>query len=302
MFRNIVVWRYVTTAYKTIIYEKANRIARITLNRPEKLNALSTELGEELADAITKSGVDRDVNVIILKGAGRAFSSGYDLSYTKIEGGYGKVGATTREDIDNMMSEIVEKWNIVWNSRKPVICQVHGYCLAGGTDLALNTDIIVCAEDAQFGYPPVRAMGSPPSHMWTYLIGPQWAKYMLLTGNSIDGKTAERIGLVWKAVPAEKLEEEVNILAETIARIPYGLLAVNKTIVNRTLEMMGRSLVQQLACEADAIGHLDPMVREFAEIASRDGITAALTWRDRRFGDYRTSTAAKEATKKKGKD
>jgi len=138
--------------------------------------------------------------------------------------------------------------------------------------------------------------------MWPYLIGPQWAKYMLFTGNSIDGKTAERLGLVWKAVPAEKLEEEVNILAETIARIPYGLLAVNKTIVNRTLEMMGRSLVQQLACEADAIGHLDPMVREIAEIASRDGITAALTWRDRRFGDYRTSTAAKEATKKKGKD
>ena len=279
-------------AYKAIIYEKANRIARITLNRPEKLNALSIELREELADAIIKSGADQDVSVIILKGAGRAFSSGYDLSYTRIDKGYGKSGTTTREDIDNMTSEIVEKWNIVWNSRKPIICQVHGYCLAGGTDLALNTDIIICAEDAQFGYPPVRAMGSPPSHMWTYLIGPQWAKYLLLTGNSIDGKTAERLGLVWKAAPVEKLEEEVNTLAETMAKIPYGLLAVNKTIVNRTLEMMGRSLVQQLACEADAIGHLDPMVREFTEIANRDGFTAALDWRDRKFGDYRTSKSA----------
>jgi len=289
-------------AYKTIIYEKANKIARITLNRPEKLNALSIELREELTDAIIKSGVNQDVNVIILKGAGRAFSSGYDLSYTKIEGGYGKSGATTREDIDNMMTEIVEKWNIVWNSRKPIICQVQGYCLAGGTDLALNTDMIICAEDAQFGYPPVRAMGSPPSHMWTYLIGPQWAKYMLLTGNSIDGKTAERLGLVLKAVPAEKLEEEVNILAEAIAKIPYGLLAVNKTIVNRTLEMMGRSLVQQLACEADAIGHLDPMVKEFTEIANRDGFKAALDWRDRKFGDYRTSKAVKKANERRGKD
>lgn len=152
-------------AYKAIIYKKANRIASITLNRPEKLNALSIELREELTDAIIKSGADQDVSVIILKGAGRAFSSGYDLSYTRIDKGYGKSGTTTREDIDNMTSEIVEKWNIVWNSRKPIICQVHGYCLAGGTDLALNTDIIICAEDAQFGYPPVRAMGSPPSHM-----------------------------------------------------------------------------------------------------------------------------------------
>lgn len=124
------------------------------------------------------------------------------------------------------------------------------------------------------------------------MVGPQWAKYLLLTGNSIDGKTAERLGLVWKAAPAEKLEEEVNTLAETMAKIPYGLLAVNKTIVNRTPEMMGRSLVQQLACEADAIGHLDPMVREFTEIANRDGFTAALDWRDRKFGDYRTSKSA----------
>ena len=211
--------------YNSIIYEKVNRIAHITLNRPDRLNALSLELREELADAITMSGIDNEVNAIILKGAGRAFSSGYDLSYTKIEKGYGKSAETTRQDIDAMMSEIVDKWTIVWNSRKPIICQVHGYCLAGGTDLALNTDIIICTDDAQFGYPAVRAQGSPPSHMWTYLVGPQWAKYMLLTGNSIDGKMAERIGLVLKAVPADRLEEEVNMVAETMAKIPYGLLA-----------------------------------------------------------------------------
>ena len=274
--------------YETIIYEKANRIARITLNRPEKLNALSVKMRDEVADAVIKSGTDKDVSVIIIKGAGRAFSSGYDIGQADDTGNYISMGATTREDIDNMMSTIVARWNTVWNSRKPVIAQVHGYCPAGGTDLALHCDLVVCAEDAQFGYPPVRAMGSPPTHMWTYLIGPQRAKYMLLTGNSIDGKAAEKIGLVWKAVPADKLEEEVNTLAEQIARIPYGLLAVNKNIVNKTMEMMGRTLVQQLACESDAIGHLDPMVAEFSDIAAREGLTAALNWRDQQFGDYRT--------------
>ena len=274
--------------YETIIYEKANRIARITLNRPDKLNALSLELRNEVADAIIKSGEDKDVSVIIIKGAGRAFSSGYDIGQANDAGSYISMGATTREDIDNMMSTIVARWNTIWNSRKPVIAQVHGYCLAGGTDLALHCDLVVCAEDVQFGYPPVRAMGSPPTHMWTYLIGPQRAKYMLLTGNSIDGKAAEKIGLVWKAVPADKLEEEVNTLAEQIARIPYGLLAVNKNIVNKTMEIMGRTLVQQLACESAAIGHLDPMAAEFTDIATREGLTAALNWRDQQFGDYRT--------------
>ena len=275
--------------YQTSLYEKADRIARITLNRPEKLNALSAELREELADAIIMSGQDKEVSVIILKGAGRAFSAGYDIGPVRDRSSYLPLGDTTREDIDNMMSTIVAKWNIVWNSRKPVICQVHGYCLAGGTDLALHCDLVVCAEDAQFGYPPVRAMGAPPTHMWTYLVGPQRAKYMLLTGNSIDGRTAERIGLVWKAVPADKLEEEVNTLAEQMAKIPYGLLVINKQIVNKTLEIMGRSLVQQLACESDAIGHLDPLVTEFGDIAARDGLKAALNWRDEKFGDYRTT-------------
>lgn len=274
--------------YQTIIYKKADRIARITLNRPEKLNALSLELRNELADAVIKSGEDKDVSVIIIKGAGRAFSSGYDIGKANDSGNYISLGATTREDIDNMMSTIVAKWNIVWNSRKPVIAQVHGYCLAGGTDLALHCDMVVCADDAQFGYPPVRAMGSPPTHMWTYMVGPQLAKYILLTGNSIDGKMAEKIGLVLKSVPADKLEEEVNTLAEQVAKIPYGLLAVNKNIVNKAVEMMGRTMVQQLACESDAIGHLDPMVAEFTDITSREGLPAALNWRDQQFGDYRT--------------
>ncbi len=292
-------------AYETIIYEKADRIARITLNRPEKLNALSVELRAELLDAINKSSFDKDVSVVILKAAGRAFSAGYDINLppmaaSKEDYMSGKLGSI-RDDIDNMMATIITPWTAIWNCRKPVIAQVHGYCLAGGTDLALHTDIVVCAEDAQFGFPAVRSMGTAPTHMWTYLVGPQWAKYMLFTGNSVDGKMAEKIGLVWKAVPKDNLEEEVNRLAETIAKVPYGLLAVHKRIVNVTLEMMGRGLVQQLATEGDAIGHLDPMVLEFGEIVRTKGIKAALEWRDSKFADYRTSAEAKKAREEREK-
>ena len=278
-------------AYETIIYEKADRIARITLNRPEKLNALSTQLRSEIVDAVKDAERDEDVNVIVAKGAGRAFSSGYDISPSPRRQEYMSQPQqpNIRQDIDGMMSGIVDVWNTIWNCRKFIISQVHGYCLAGGTDFALHTDIIVCAEDAQFGFPAGRAMGTLPTHMWTYMVGPQWAKYIIATGDSVDGKTAERIGLVWKAVPKDALEKEVNRLAETLAKIPYGLLAAHKRIVNIAVDMMGRNLVQQLACEGDAIAHLDPAVREFGEIAAEKGLKGALDWRDGKFSDYRTT-------------
>ena len=281
-------------AYETIIYEKADRIARITLNRPEKLNALSVQLRSEIVDAVKDAERDEDVNVIIAKGAGRAFSSGYDISPSPRRQEYMSQPQqpNIRQDIDGMMSGIVDVWNTIWNCRKFIISQVHGYCLAGGTDFALHTDIIVCAEDAQFGFPAGRAMGTLPTHMWTYMVGPQWAKYIIATGDSVDGKTAERIGLVWKAVPKDRLEEEVSRLAETLAKIPYGLLAAHKRIVNIAVDMMGRNLVQQLACEGDAIAHLDPAVKEFGEIAAEKGLKGALDWRDGKFSDYRTTESS----------
>ena len=274
--------------YECILYEKANRIAYITLNRPDKLNALSSTLRVELADAVKKAEKDEEVNVLVLKGAGRAFSAGYDLAERPAMG-YGSIAAQAldpRRDIDRMMDGIVNIFKVLWECRKPIISQVQGYCLAGGTDCVLHTDIIVCAEDAQFGFPAARAVGTLPTHMWTYNVGPQWAKYMLCTGNSIDGKTAERIGLVWKAVPAEELEDEVNQLAETMAKIPYALLAVHKRIVNITLELMGRTLLQQLAAEGDAISHQDPIVAEFRNVALTQGVKAAFEWMNRGFGDY----------------
>ncbi|MBM2824531.1 MAG: crotonase/enoyl-CoA hydratase family protein [Dehalococcoidales bacterium] len=288
-------------AYQVILYEKADRIARITLNRPEKLNALSTQLRYEVVDAVRDARQDEDISVIVIKGAGRAFSSGYDIAPTKERIEYLSKRKGIRHDIETMMTGIVDVWNTLWNCPKLVICQVHGYCLAGGTDFALHTDMIICAEDAQFGFPAARAMGTLPTHMWTYSVGPQWAKYMVATGNSIDGKTAERIGLVLKAVPADKLEEEVNTLAETLSRIPLGLLITHKRIVNIAVELMGRGLLQQLAAEGDAIGHTDPIVTEFNEMAAAKGLKAALDWRDGQFGDYRTSASAKKARQQGGK-
>ncbi|MDD5126980.1 MAG: crotonase/enoyl-CoA hydratase family protein [Dehalococcoidales bacterium] len=273
--------------YIAIQYEKKNRIAYITLNRPDKLNALNLKLRMELIDALNDANNDQEIHCIVIKANGRAFSAGYDISGEK-DGGYVTLGSGIRDDLDGVMQDITGVWNQVWNSRKPVIGQVHGYCLAGGTDLALNCDITIAAEDAQMGFPAVRAIGAPPTHMWTYLAGPQWAKYLLLTGNSVDGKTAEKIGLIWKAVPKEKLDEEVNNLAVQMTKIPYGLLAVNKRIVNKCLEAMGRGLLQELAAEADAIGHLDPFATEFSRITAEKGLTAALNWRDQKFGDYRT--------------
>ncbi len=286
-------------SYETILYEKADRIARITLNRPEKLNALSTQLRVELIDAVTDSGRDDDIRVIVIKGAGRAFSAGYDLSGQSA--GAKRPAPPKKKEVsdyqrmsDGFMDSIIDPWTKLWNCRKPVICQVHGYCLAGATDLAFHTDIIICSDDAKFGMPAARVQGTQPTHMWTYLAGPQWAKYILYTGNSIDGKTAERIGLVLKSVPRDELEAEVDHLAETIARVPYGLLTVHKRIVNMTLEMMGRGLVQRLAAEGDAMGHLDPMALEFDRISAERGLKEALDWRDAAFGDYRASSSGKQ--------
>jgi len=173
---------------------------------------------------------------------------------------------------------------------KPVIAQVHGYCLAGGTDLALLCDMVIAADDAKFGFPPVRAMGSPLNHMWTYLVGPQWAKRMLLTGDTVTGSEAERIGLVMKAVPEADLEGEVEDLAARIALIDVDLLAANKRIVNMALELMGARTMQRMAAERDAIARQAPVVTEFYQMAKEQGLKAALEWRDSKFADGRAAS------------
>ena len=288
--------------FETILYEKEGGKARITLNRPEKLNALSMKLQRELNQALWEADNDSQVHVIILRAAGRAFCAGYDLTpmqspppktdkdeaYTNVYRG----GTSMDDDIWQLERQQRERMAL-WDVHKPVIAQVHGYCLAGGTDLALLCDIVVVADDASIGFPPVRAMGSPPAHMWTYLVGPQWAKYMLLTGDSIDGKKAAEIGLVLKSVPAAELEAEVEAIASKMEKIDVELLSPNKRIVNVALELMGARTIQRMAAENNGRAHQAPAVREFARIAMTQGLKSALEWRDSKFGDGRGSEAAR---------
>ncbi len=266
-------------AYETILTDDRDRVRYITLNRPEKRNALSPLVLDELIEAALESEQDADVGCIVIRGAGPAFCSGFDITPgSRPPGGAGPI----RADI-NRMGHITTRMGQLWALTKPVIAQVHGYCVAGGTDLAMHCDMIIAAEDAMIGFPPVRAQGCPPTHMWTYLVGPQWAKRMLLTGDFIDGKTAERIGMVLTAVPPDALEAEVHALASRIAMVPSDLLAANKSICNKAVDLMGRSLLQDLAREADAIGHQAKSALEFSRIAREDGLRAALSWRDDKF-------------------
>ena len=277
--------------YEFIEYNASDGIGRVRLNRPEKLNALSRELQLEMVDCLQRADDDPDVRVMTLMGNGRAFCAGYDITPPSTP----EEEAASRERRDNIRADIhrmkqtPNTMSQVLNLSKPVIAGIHGYCIAGGTDLAMHCDISIAADDAQIGFPPVRSMGTPPTHMWTYMVGPQWAKWFLLTGESVSGTRAEEIGLVWKSVPRDELEETVEDLACTMARIPWELLAANKSIVNRALELMGRNTLQHIAAETDAIAHQAPIVKEFARRSREDGLKAALDWRDGPFRDYRGS-------------
>ena len=267
-------------SYEHILTEVIDRVLYVTLNRPEKVNALLPQTMHEVLDELHRAEEDPAVGCIVIRGAGRGFSSGWDLTPTPERQHLSEL--TLRQDI-NAMAKRSGRWSEIWQLTKPVIAQVHGYCLAGGTDLALHCDMIVAAEDAQFGFPAVRSMGSPATHMWTYHVGPQWAKRMLLTGDMIDGKTAERIGLVLMAVPEDRLADEVHKLAANVAKIPYDLLAQNKSICNKAIDLMGRALLHELAREADAIAHASPDAKEFNRVARAEGVKAALAWQNDRF-------------------
>ena len=269
--------------YETILYEVEGGKARLTLNRPEKLNALSWQMQRELQEALWATDRDPEVHVAILRGAGRAFSSGYDITPPPGDRTHAAGGHSMERDIW-FLEQAQQMRMVIWEMHKPVIAQVHGYCLAGGTDLAFLCDVVIAAEDAVFGFPPVRAMGSPVAHMWTYLVGPQWAKRLLLTGDSVSGREAERIGLVLKAVPADALEAEVEALADKMAKIDVDLLAANKRIVNMAMELMGARTMQRMAAERDAIGRQSPVVHEFYRRAKEEGLKAAVEWRDAKFG------------------
>lgn len=294
--------------YQAITYAVERGRARITLNRPEKLNALSMELQHELNEALWEADNDQSVHVAIIRGAGRAFSAGYDITPNRPPAP--PPGDTSTAVYRGRASFDDDSWQlersqrlrmVIFDMHKPVIAQVHGYCLAGGTDVALLCDIIIAADDAVIGFPPARAMGALPNNMWIYNCGPQWAKRLLLTGDTVTGAEAAQIGLVLKSVPANLLEAEVEQLADRMAMIDTELLSANKRIVNLQLELMGARTMQRLATENDARAHLAPSAREFGRISREQGLKAALNWRDAKFGDGRARVEGPEIRDENGR-
>ena len=297
------------SGFESIVYEVEDGRARITLNRPEKLNALTVKLMTELHEALWEADNDTSVHCVILRGAGRAFSAGYDLTGADSDYPPSRVhseekryrGATSVDDDAWRLERSQRLRMALFDMHKPSIAQIQGYCLAGGTDVALLCDMLVAADDALIGFPPTRDLGSPPNHMWVYHVGPQWAKRLLLSGDMITGAEAQRIGLVMKAVPREHLEAEVEQLADRLAMIDPDLLSANKRVVNLALELMGTRTMQRLAAENDVRGHNSAAALGWAERVREGGLRGALQGRDGKFGDGRVRVGGPEARDANGR-
>lgn len=271
--------------YENVLYEPKDNIARITLNRPEKLNALSANLQRDLGSALEEADNDWNIRCIIVRGAGRAFCAGADLTPSAERNSNVERRNNIRWDIENA-KRAGKRWGNIWGISKPVIAQVHGYCLAAGTSLATHCDIIIAAENAVIGFPPVRNLGTPSAFMWPYLMPIQWVKWVMFTGNNFSGKQAAEMGWALKSVPADLLEDTVDDLASTISRVSYEMLASSKSICNKAIELMGKDLLQTFAQEVDAVSHQSTAVKEFQRISQEEGLRAALEWMNAPFQDY----------------
>ncbi len=270
-------------AYTTLKYAVAGRIARITLNRPARLNAINDKMPREIRRAVEAANEDDRVHVIVLAGAGKAFCAGYDLKQ------FAEGDATNRwtqgmpwdpmRDYKGMKAN-TDDFLSIWRSYKPVICKVHGYAVAGGSDIALCADIVIMAEDAKIGYMPARVWGCPTTAMWVYRLGAERAKRMLLTGDTVDGREAKAMGLVYDAVPAAKLDAAVNVLAKRMAGVPKNQLMMQKLMINQAYENMGLASTQMMATLFDGITRHSPEGVWFKEYAEKHGFHAAVKWRD----------------------
>ncbi len=272
-----------------VLYEADGRIARVTLNRPDVRNAIDDEVPGELAAAVERAGNDPSVHVVILAGNGRSFCAGYDLTYYAEGKGSGEV--TQPMPWDPMkdyafMSRNTDHFMSLWRCPKPVICKVQGHAVAGGSDIALCADMIVMAEDALIGYMPTRVWGCPTTAMWVYRLGPEKAKRMLFTGDKITGREAAEMGLVLKAVPADRLDDEVTALAERMASVPVNQLMMQKMVVNQAIEQMGLAATQRLATVFDGITRHSPEGINFKTRAEQVGWKQAVDERDRGTYDW----------------
>ena len=295
--------------FGSILYEVEDGRARITLNRPEKLNALTLRLQSELNEALWEADNNTEVHCVILRGAGRAFSAGYDLTgadrdvpVSRIQSEDNAYRGGSSIDDDAWQLERAQRYRMaIFDMHKPVIAQLHGYCLAGGTDIALMCDMIIAEENTLIGFPPARDLGALPNNMWIYHVGPQWAKRLNLTGDYITGKEAQQIGLVMKAVPAEYLENEVEQLADRMALIDPDLLSTNKRIINMALELMGARTLQRMASENDVRGHNTKAAGGFGRSVVDIGLRDTLRNRDAKFGDGRVRVNGPEIRDEEGK-
>ena len=267
----------------TVKYEKKGRLAFITLNRPERFNAINHEMPSELESAVRRANEDDEVHVIILQGEGKAFCSGYDLKEyaEKPRPQIGSQDMPWDPTIDyKMMKGNTEQFMSLWKSYKPTICKIHGYAVAGGSDIALCCDIVIMDENAKIGYPPARLWGCPTTMMWVYRLGAEKAKRMLLTGDLISGKEAEKMGLIYKSCPSDQLNAEVMDLANRMAGIPKNQLMMQKMVINQAYNQMGMETTQMIATLFDGITRHSPEGVAFKERCEEVGFKKAVIERD----------------------
>ena len=274
-----------TKTYENIIYEKESPIAFITLNRPDKINALSEGLQLDVRDALEDAGWhDDEIRVIVLKAAGRAFSAGFDIS-----GGGGSSDAVQVRDrfMKGKGFSASAWWDVFWNNPKPIIAQIHGFCIAGGLATATFCDLRICSEDAMFGAPEIRTGGPYIPAIWPWVVGPTKARELLYTGNLIDAPEALRLNLVNQVVPRDQLDEAVRRQALTITKLPAPTAEYNKKLINMTYQLMGiRQVIERsLELEANALASPDssPVIAEYNAKREEGGLKAALTWNAARF-------------------
>jgi enoyl-CoA hydratase len=280
--------------YETILYETEGRIATVTLNRPEKFNTIRPPMPEEIEAALAAANADNEVRVIVLQGAGDSFCAGFDFSDDLKQ--YEAWGASLSPDDYDPGGDVmmvtspfvgpVPKFMNIWRSPKPVIAKIQGWCVGGGSEMALCADIVVASDDARLGTPYARVWGCHLTGMWIYRLGLTRAKQYALTGDSISGKEAAEIGLINDAAPLAELDERVAGCANRMAQIPVTQLAAMKLVVNQAYDNMGLQSTQHLGTILDGIMRNTPEGRAFVETASSKGVGAAVAERDGPFGDY----------------
>jgi enoyl-CoA hydratase len=283
-------------SYETLLYDVGGAIATITLNRPDRLNTIVPPMPDELESAVYAAVADQRVKVIVLRGAGRSFCAGFDLG-----GGFHHwdEGLTTDGNWDPgkdfMMATSpfgpVPKFMSIWRSPKPVIAQVHGWCVGGGSDMALCADLVIASDDARIGTPYSRMWGCYLTGMWIYRLGLTRAKEYALTGKPFSGSEAAEIGLINRAVPFAELESEVRATAERLASVPLSQLSAMKLVVNQAFDNMGLGSTQVIGPVLDGLMRNTPDALRWIDVAEREGVSAVAAERDRLFGDYSAGPA-----------